>query len=342
MRREWSGWIKTRQWSEFEKLAKVEPSQALVDTIAELALGFPDKPDRRALKKVLFLLSQAGYEPRELDEPFGDQARLVEPLTAAFMVSPDGSGDTVFTLGREERGRVAWLIAHLTYREGITRAIEDTTPLDEAQTRLVRLRNMAPTSSISAEVPVKFAFSRLAQAVSITKSLPPVMAYWRALLPKEYPESHPADALPRLPVVNEDLVKLAGGLKSIVLWRLELGLLAPALEDFIKNHAESGTSENFQDLNWWHTVLAQDRVQLFTDDVVADHRLRLLDLAYIMHLRGDADGGAVLALADDLRTNGADSAYAQSITSKTFLLLLETLRRQSATERSEGTRGERP
>src|ERR1700723_3120405 len=119
MRREWSGWIRTRQWSEFEKLAKVEPSQALTDTIAELELGFPDKPDRRALRKVLFLLAQAGYEPRDIEEPIVEQARLATPLAAAFMVSPDGTGDTVLTVGREERGRVAWLIAHLTFRDGI-------------------------------------------------------------------------------------------------------------------------------------------------------------------------------------------------------------------------------
>src|ERR1019366_6525130 len=100
----WSGWIKTRQWSEFEKLAKVEPSQALTDTVAELELGFPDKPDRRALRKILFLLSQAGYEPRELEEHGGDEANFVEPLNVAFIVSPDGAGDTVLTVGREERG----------------------------------------------------------------------------------------------------------------------------------------------------------------------------------------------------------------------------------------------
>ena len=110
MRREWSVWIKTRQWSEFEKLAKVEPSQSLADTIAELELGFPDKPDRRALRKILFLLAQAGYEPREIEETVDDRPKVGAPFSVAFMVSPDGSGDTVFTVGREEKGRVVWLI----------------------------------------------------------------------------------------------------------------------------------------------------------------------------------------------------------------------------------------
>ncbi len=339
MRREWSGWIKTRQWSEFEKLAKVEPSQDLADTIAELELGFPDKPDRRALRKVLFLLSQAGYEPREIDDGYTDQAHLVAPLTVAFMVSPDSAGDTVLTLGREERGRIAWLIAHVTQREGITRAIEDTTTLDEAQTRLVRLRNMAPTTSISAEVPVEFAYERLAKAVSVTKSLPPVMAYWRALLPAEFSDLHPADDLPRYQQPALDLGAVAAGLKQISVWRLELGSLAPALEEFLRTHAEQATSQNIADPSWWNTVLSADREQLFTEEVVEDHRTRLLDLAYVMHRRNDPQVGEVLALADDLRANGPHSAYAHLMTSRTFLLLFDTLRRQSATERSEGTSG---
>jgi len=334
MRREWSGWIKTRQWSEFEKLAKVEPSQSLADTVAELELGFPDKPDRRALRKILFLLSQAGYEPREIEDSGGDEPQFVEPLDTAFMVSPDGAGDTVLTLGREERGRVSWLIAHLTFREGITRAIEDTTPIDEALTRLLRLRNMTPTSSISAEVPVEFACSRLARAVAVTKSLPPVMAYWRALLPKKFTTSHPSDELPRDPHPPDDLWKLTVGLKSISTWRLELGVLAPALEDFLKNRSEQASPENISDLHWWNGVLTSDREQLFTEEMVEDHRLRLLDLAYVMHLRGESQIGDVLTIADELRAKGSQSNYAILITSKTFLLLLDTLRRQSATERS--------
>ncbi len=48
MRREWTGWIKNRQWGEFEKVAKTDPCQALADTVAELELGFPEKPDRKS------------------------------------------------------------------------------------------------------------------------------------------------------------------------------------------------------------------------------------------------------------------------------------------------------
>jgi len=342
MRREWSGWIKTRQWSEFEKLAKVEPSQALADTVAELELGFPDKPDRRALRKILFLLSLSGYEPREIEEHFGQQTHAIAPLAVAFMVSPDGAGDTVVTFGREERGRVAWLIVHLTSREGITRAIEDTTTFDEAQTRLVRLRNMTPTPCVSAEVPVDFALSRISQSVAMTKSMPPVMAYWRAMLPKDPLQIHPALELPRRSEALQDLQKVLTGLKPITFWRLELGSLAPALEEFLKSHADQATSENINDREWWSKVLAGDRDQLFSEDVIEDHRLRLLDLAYILHLRGDSQSDDVIALVDDLEANGAHSTYAVWMTSKTFLLLFETLRRQGATERSDGTSGNRP
>ena len=333
MRREWSGWIKTRQWSEFEKLAKSDPSQSLTDTVAELELGFPEKPDRRALRKILFLLAQAGYEPTEIEELFSDPVPTV-PLSVAFMVSPDGVGDTAFTIGRENRGRISWLIVHVTHIDGITRAIEDTTTLDEAQNRLLRLRTLHPAPSLSTEVPVDFALARLAKAVSVTKNLPHVVAYWRAVLPKEFSTQHPAEELPRSAPVLDDLRQVIGNIGPMHYWRLELGSLAPALEEFLRSHAQEAVSEDVNDPEWWNKVLAPDREKLFTPDVMEDHRTRLFDLAYVMHQKGESDFSLVLAIADDLKINGPHSSYAQWMTSKTLVLLFETLERDNAKERS--------
>lgn len=337
MRREWSGWIKTRQWSQFEALAKTEPCQDLADTIAELELGFPDKPDRRALRKVLFLLSQAGFAPTEIEvEPPGGR-RPSSPISVAFMMGPDGAGDTVLTYGREEKGRVGWLTAHLTWREGITRAIEDTTTVDEAQPRLLRLRALSPEPLLSVEVPVDYALERLAQTVARTKSLPPVMAYWRALLPKQFNSRHPAEDLPRLPGVV-DLAAALRDIEPMSQWRLELGAVSPMLtEDFLKQAERSGSKE-LKEVEWWRAALSAERDRLFTNEVLEDHRNRLLDLAYIMNLRSDIDAGKVLRLADNLVADGAHSAYAEWMATRTFVVLVDLLK-TGAAERSRGRAG---
>ena len=335
MRREWSGWIRSRQWAEFEKLAKTDPSQGLADTIAELVLGFPEKPDRRALKKILFLLSQAGYEPEDIDRTEHRTATPVLPITAAFMVSPDAGGDSVITYGQESRGRVSWLIAHQTYRDGITRAIEDTTTVDESHIRVMRLRKLNPDPGISAEIPVRYALSRLAQAVSVTKSLPPVMAYWRATLPKEFSEDHPANAFPRSSEPYPDLRRVLAKIRPASPWRLELGALSQALEEFLDQHAKTLSPEQSNDIEWWKIVLRPHRELLFTPEVIEDHRIRLLDVAYLMHLKGETEVSDVLAIADDLQKHGPESAYAQWITSKTLLILFDTLSREEAKDRPE-------
>jgi hypothetical protein len=165
------------------------------------------------------------------------------------------------------------------------------------------------------------------------------MAYWRALIPKEVPSDHPAEGLPRLKETLQDPHKTITGQQMLAYWRLELGSLAPALDNFLKTQAENASSENINDLEWWNNVLAADRELLFPAEAVEDHRMRLLDLAYVMHLKGEPGVGEVLAIADDLGDRKHESAYAKSMTTKTFLLLFETIRRQNAPERSEGIGG---
>ena len=342
MRREWSGWIRARQWGEFEKLAKSEPSQSLADTVAELELGFPEKQDRRVLRKVLFLLAQAGYQPSDIeDASVGVEQELPPPLNASFLVSADGAGESAITYSREQRGRVSWLIAHFNNRDGVTRAIEDTLSVDEFHVRLGRMRKLQPEPTLCAEVPVEYALARLAQSVSKTKSMPSVMACWRAALPKEIDFDHPAEKLPRTKETIPDLRKLIPKLPAASLWRLELGSVAPALEKFLEEHGATATEEQFNSLDWWNEVMAPHREQLFTQEVIDDHHTRLLDVAYLMHLKGLGNFGEVLAVADDLVENRAHSAYAQWMASKTLILLFETLKRESAKERRRPAGGSR-
>jgi hypothetical protein len=340
MRREWSSWIRTRQWSEFEKLAKADPSQGLADTIAELELGFPEKTDKRALRKVLYLLSQAGFEPREIEEFAARLDVPIVPIEAAFMVSPDGLGDTVITYGLEERGRVGWLVAHLNSRTGVTRAVEDATTLDEAHTRLIRLRNLTPSPFISSEVPVEFALSRLSKAISITKSLPPVVAYWRARLPKEATQSHPMDAVARKKFEDETLKAFLTNDEATMSWRLEMGSLAPALSELFDEKFEQDAERQVA-AEKWEATMSTARKQLFNGETIADHRVRLLDLAYLSQLKGLATSDMLLALADNLSEFGPESVYANTIAAKSMLLFVHSLRAANAKEAARAKEDDR-
>jgi len=328
MRREWSGWIRNRQWGEFEKLAKVEPSQALADTVAELELGFPEKPDRRALRKVLYLLSQAGFEPREIDVETVT-AKPAAAIERAFMVSPDGVGDVVITYCHEERGRVAWLVTHLTSRLGVTSAIEETTTIDDAIVRLMRYQTYAPAPFICSEIPVDFALTRLSKAVSITKSLPPVMAYWRALLPKEVAYEHPSAALARTTIDDQVLREFMANEEAMYGWRLELGTLAPLINEMHEQQADidPGSPSN---ADRWLPIFESARRQFFSEAVIEDHRIRLLDLAYLMHLKGNLTASTVLCLADNLQEVGPDSLYARHILNDSLAMYVQTLRAVNA------------
>ncbi len=332
MRREWSSWIKARQWSEFEKLAKEDPSQSLADTIAELELGFPEKTDKRALRKVLYLLSQSGIEPREIEEFAHEVPAPTPPIEVAFMVSSDGLGDSIITYGREEKGRVHWLVAHINARTGVTRAVEDATTLDETHTKLIRLRNMVPTPYVAAEIPLEFAFSRLAEAISITKSLPPVMAYWRSSLPKQILPGHPTDSMPRAKVTEEDFEKFLSEDPSTQSWRLELGSLAPTVMELTDSRVDGEESAPI-DKEKWNAVMDSTRKQLFSEEVIKDHRLRLLDLAYLHALKGATHCNTILALADDLLELGSESFYAKQVSLRSLMMYMHALKAANSKSR---------
>jgi hypothetical protein len=327
MRREWTGWIKERRWEEFERLAKKDPTQDLADTVAEMERGFPDKPDRKALRKVLFLLRQAGYEPQEIET--GDvPAAAGKPFEVGFLVSADAAGDSVVTYGYEQKGRVRWLVAHVNGQHGVTRAREEDVTLDEALAQAERSRASDPAPFVAAEVPAEYALGRIAQAVARTRmGLPPVVAFWRAALPKEWPGEHPAEALPRDHATEDDRRNAAIATDATLSWRLELGVATPVLEELQRVYNETRDEEARREAT--EELIASTRERIFTPEVVEEHAGRLLDLAYLLHLRGHPGGGILLAAADDLRERGPESDYAKALLDKTVVLLVETLRRSA-------------
>lgn len=331
MRREWSGWIKNRQWSEFERLAKTDPNQALADIVAELERGFPEKADRRALRKVLFLLGQAGIKPQPIELP-EEEAVEEKPFEFGYLVSADGRGDAVVSYGVQEGKRVRWLVAHLNGKKGVTDAAEEDFNLEDSQLRVKRLMESAPRPFISAAISPALAIGMVADAVAHTKgTLPPVVAYWRSRLREVEMPAHPAEALPRTETDASTRRRVPMMMDATLLWRLELGTAAPLLRELYEAQMDESLSEDEKNERT-DAALAATRETAFDPETIRDHAHRLRDLAYLLHLNGEEGSGLLLDTLDDLRAKGPQSDYAIGMMDKTVVLLAETLRSQGAQE----------
>jgi hypothetical protein len=334
MRREWSGWIKNRQWSEFEKLAKTDPNQALADVVAELERGFPEKADRRALRKILFLLGQAGIKPQPIELP---EEEVVEekPFEFGYLVSADGRGDAVVSYGVQEGKRVRWLVAHLNGKNGVTDASEEDFSLEDSKTRVKNLMESAPKPFIAAPIDPALAIGMVADAVAHSKgTLPPVVAYWRSRFREVTMPEHPAETLPREETDERTRRRVPMMMDATLLWRLELGVAAPLLRDLYEAQMDDALSDDEKNART-DAALEAARESAFTPGILRDHEHRLRDLAYVLHLRGEGGSGILLSTLDDLRAKGAQSDYAIGMMDKTVVLLAETLRSQEGNHRQD-------
>ena len=106
MRYEWGDLIRYRRWDVFETLAKERPSQQLCDTLHELRQGIDGPADLKAIKKALYLLKVAGFEPSDTEETAGSFPKLPEIPGVGVMSDADGHGYRVFFSGIFKAGKV--------------------------------------------------------------------------------------------------------------------------------------------------------------------------------------------------------------------------------------------
>lgn len=338
MRREWSGIIKNRQWADFESLAKSEPSQALADTVAELERGLSEKADRRALRKVLYILSQAGYRPQEIPETEPESAEAAAPFELGCMASADTKGIALFAYGVERQGRVRCLIAGTQSDVGVVDAVDRALTLDEARDFGRKMFSNLQPGSIECPVPPGYALSRIAAGLREQKQrAPQAAAYWRATLEAAPTLPHPAEALQAAETTAEERRAVSYLLDAAMPWRLEMGSVMPMLEEIYRSQSSGVVLSDEQRRDRNESIFGKARSDLFTPEVVADHALRLRDLAYLLSIKKMPDAGLALSAALDLEKNAGDSDYARGLLDKTVALLLESWK-QSAERRAPAMR----
>ena len=198
MRREWTGWIKSRDWAAFETEAKRDPSQSLADTVGELERGFPDKADRRVLRKVLYFLAQAGFEPAEIEEATEESATSAASFRRAMLVSADVEGCSLVVYAEENRGKVLWIDANIHENDGIVSAAETSTPIADAQAMFDNVQRTIRPPMVAAEIDPDYALARIARATRRqVRRAPSVVAYWGSLLARAPEHVHPSESMPK-------------------------------------------------------------------------------------------------------------------------------------------------
>ncbi|HEY0868434.1 MAG TPA: hypothetical protein VGE01_13700 [Fimbriimonas sp.] len=326
MRKEWSGWIKTRQWRAFEQEARSDPSQMLADTIGELLKGFDDKSDRRALKRILYFLEKAGYTPQEPDEdnqPPTDRA----PFERAYMVSADAQGDTTVVYAYQRDRKVRWLLARINETLGVVGAKEEECAAEEAEAKAARYAESRVFPSVMAEVPAPFARWRLKRALALNRNgAPTTIAYWRSHLEQASEVPHPALELPRQAATEDDLRTTAVGMDPTLMWRLELGAATPLLRSLQEAHLDRAEISENDRRTRTDAIIDEARNEAFNEIAIQDHATRLLDLAYLLDRAGQAGSGLLMAAYDELRERGCDSQYARGVMDKTVVIYVETMR----------------
>jgi hypothetical protein len=330
MRREWIEPIKHRRWDEFERLSKWEPDQLLCDTIAELERGLTEKADRKALRKILWILDKAGFTPTPLEE--ASAANETASVEAAFMMSADAMGDTPITYGMPASGRFRWLTAYVHETKGITRASDETMSLEEAEKRRERLREASRPPYLSAEIEPGFALWRIKRALAKNRpgTIPEAIAFWRSAIDKATEVAHPSAKLKATKTKASERAEDILLMDSTLSWRIELGAATPILEKMYEAQNASKELDEEAQKTAVREAGVEARKTVLTPEVLAEHVMRLRDLAYLMHLKGDEGFGKVLSSAAELEKLGTDSEYAKGLIDKTVVVYVEAMKRGDA------------
>lgn len=326
MRREWQDAIENRRWDEFERLVKWEPDQELCDTLAKVASEVTDKADKKALKKILWLLEKEGFKADEaIEAPEENKA----PLEIAFMMSADAIGDTPITYGYETGGKFRWLNTYVHETKGLKRASDETMSLEEARQRIDVLKVASSPPYLSGSVEPKFALWRIKRALGKNKpgTVPQAVAFWRAVIDKATELPHPTKSLKAGKTKAAERAEDILLMDSTLSWRIELGAATPIMEAMYLAQEANKDADDEKQKEAVKLAGVEARKNVLTEEILTEHAMRLRDLAYLMNQRGEESYAKVLAAAEELEKKGPESEYAKGLVDKTVVIYVETMKK---------------
>jgi hypothetical protein len=326
-----SALVKQREWSRLLDAVRTSPSVELATALQESLDAEHDRAAQKELKKLLFLLRRAGFEPvlssSEASEPVFPKTVLP---TVAMMSCSDPSGANLVLIAKPKD----YLYSTITASVHPERGVLDAACSSVSDAHLpVLTRNFSQRlagSLETAEVSEDLVLWKLKHAISSAsgRRTPTAIALWRSLIEAatkwdEYPSVEPAkmESAERQELCYLDPI--------LSLWRLELGAASPFVAELSEILRNSGLSKE-QVAEKRKELANKKRAEAWSGRALSEHENRLRDLVLIRTLNQQAaSAGKIQSILEDLRERGADSDYAIATFNKTFSHLLHSLQKNS-------------
>lgn len=313
MRLEWGPAISHRRWDLMEAFAKREPSQQLCDTAQNLLEGLTEKADRRALKKVLYLLAERGFTPT-VAEP--EEKRAGDgPITvfSSQLSHPNIFGGRVFSFTAFNGLMARMLSVFIFERQGkglIKRATIFKNALHDFD--VIRAKEFGEGEWV--DIAPAYLAARVKRAVDLFNSMhSQIKGPWLKILEVANDSApHPALSF-KLPEPNPSARKHLVETHSSLL-DMRAGIPdADRIWEEIQPIYQMYRWDEARCKRELHTFFLDNRTYFFSDEWMEDHLNRLYDLAYISHVKKTGDTEGFLDLAYDLEARRSRSDYAELI-----------------------------
>jgi hypothetical protein len=314
MRLEWGEAIRYRRWDVLETLAKKRPNQQLCDTVYELAQGIEEKQERRILKRILYILSQKGFEPSDYESEQTLRTRE-RPGRALMNLGFDQFGLTAFIyMGPAVKQVKSCMIAAQDWYGYIFQNFCDG-PIENLSFGIKKL--LRPDQKLEAEVDPAFAFWRCARAHQRRNLKDEIHGeampnWWRKIFEKAEPVDHPALALEPARTTPEEREQLWDVIEDLIGWRFHV---MPQLEIWTDIHAirwDPILSTEERNLRL-ERLLDGARKELLTDWFLESWIEHIHDLAYVLSIKGHPDALRILSLAGEVQQLGTESPFMRQL-----------------------------
>lgn len=323
MRHEYYEAIRYRRWAELETYAKRWPEQSLADTVYQVLQTIGDKADRKALKKVAYLLGQAGFRGRDYEEEPRSEAKPASRPVNKYLVGgmrlANTHGYSMWLFGLNRKGQCEAVMAETQERFGMFRAAV-LDPLPSMYGRGARDRWIATEEGRAVAVDPEYALGRMARAYRKRiperckgkDALPP---FWLKLMEGAPEADHPAFAIARTRMRPPERAQFLEAFPLIEHWTLSL---APQLEVWTRIHEIRWAEDESPEVQ--ERKIAQalvDHAAETLEPALVDFAERLMDAAMLVERKGGEEAGRLIDTAQDWLDRKAESDFGRFICAMT-------------------------
>lgn len=311
MRLEWGSAIANRRWDVLENVAKKNPSQQLCDTAHELLLGMELKSDRRALKKVLYLLEQGGFTPT-VQAPESPLEQLADRVILAAHTKPETHGGASYVVCIQQGVNNRFLHLQFHERTRFAHAFKKDVPVRATQP-LIKNFDRLLTSGYRPISP-DFCLFRIARSLmyQVHGTKPRFDHLWLEIFSRVREVEHPGSRVQPATATSAQRQAYLQNHPDFQKWRCGICELDPIWQEIQPLRMEYVHNRTLmvERLTEW---FLDNRTYFFDPAFYDDHCLRLLDHIAWETTSGEGQPAMTAALLEDLQKRRSRSDYAEFI-----------------------------